>query len=80
MPRFLFASDSFKGTISSAEAGELLREAALASFPDAKTKTLVVADGGEGTVDAVVAATNGVMRKVTASMRSLLLRTGSCAR
>ena len=65
MPRFLFASDSFKGTISSAEAGELLREAALASFPDAKTKTLVVADGGEGTVDAVVAATNGVMRKVT---------------
>lgn len=65
MPRFLFASDSFKGTISSAKAGELLCEAALASFPDAKTKVLVVADGGEGTVEAVVSATDGALRKAT---------------
>lgn len=64
MLRFLFASDSFKGTISSAEAGELLRKAALASFPDAETQTLVVADGGEGTVEAVVQATGGTIRTV----------------
>ena len=62
--RFLFASDSFKGTISSARAGELLREAAHATFPDVHTHILEVADGGEGTVDAIVAATGGTKRSV----------------
>ena len=64
MPSFLFASDSFKGTISSERAAELLREAALAAFPDAKTCGIAVADGGEGTVDAVVSATGGTLRTV----------------
>lgn len=62
MKRFLFASDSFKGTISSARAAELLTLAAHESFSHAKTTELVVADGGEGTVEAVVAATGGTLR------------------
>ena len=62
MQRFLFASDSFKGSLSSARTAELLHEAALEVFPDAQTTSLEVADGGEGTVSAVVAATGGQLR------------------
>lgn len=62
--RFLFASDSFKGSLSSARAAELLDVAAREAFPDARTSSLVVADGGEGTVEAVVAATGGELRTV----------------
>lgn len=65
MTRFLFASDSFKGTISSARAAELLAQAARESFPHAQTTGIAVADGGEGTVEAVVAATGGVVRSAT---------------
>ena len=64
MPRFLFASDSFKGTISSARAAELLADAARQEFADAAITSVEVADGGEGTVDAVVAAAGGRLRSV----------------
>ncbi len=59
MPMFLCAMDSFKGTLSSAHASELLVEVARRSFPSARLRQVMVADGGEGTVDAVVAATGG---------------------
>ncbi|WP_058270134.1 glycerate kinase family protein [Olsenella massiliensis] len=59
MLRFLFACDSFKGTISSARSAELLVEEALPFFPDATFSSLEVADGGEGTVDALVSALGG---------------------
>lgn len=62
--RFLFACDSFKGTISSARSAELLREEACKVFPAVQTVGIEVADGGEGTVDAVVAATGGTHRQV----------------
>ena len=65
MKRFLFASDSFKGTISSARAAELLTRAAREAFPYAQITELVVADGGEGTVEAIVAATGGTIRTAT---------------
>ncbi len=62
MPRFLFASDSFKGSISSARAAELLSSCVHDVFPDAVTKGIEVADGGEGTVDAVVASAGGKLK------------------
>ena len=55
MGSFLFACDSFKGTLSSARSSELLAEEARAFFPEADFRSLEVADGGEGTVDAIVA-------------------------
>lgn len=64
MPRFLFASDSFKGTISSARAAELLARAAHEVFPHAETHCVEVADGGEGTVSAVIASAGGCLRTV----------------
>ena len=63
--KFLFASDSFKGTITSEQSIRLLTEAAQKIFPGCETYGVPVADGGEGTVDAVVAAVNGTMREVT---------------
>jgi glycerate kinase len=57
--KFLFASDSFKGSLSSEKTGELLERAAKEVFPDCICEKLPVADGGEGTVDAVIRATGG---------------------
>ena len=57
--KFLFASDSFKGSLSSQKTAELLAKAAREIFPDCQCDSIVVADGGEGTTAAVLAATNG---------------------
>ncbi len=57
--RFVFASDSLKGTMSSARAAAILEEEATRVFPGVACTRLAVADGGEGTVDAVVASLGG---------------------
>ncbi len=62
--RFLFASDSFKGTLSSEKIIHLLQESAEKVFPGCETMGVPIADGGEGTVDAVIAVTGGEMRQV----------------
>ncbi|MGN0157677.1 MAG: glycerate kinase [Brotaphodocola sp.] len=62
--RFLFASDSFKGTLSSEQIIRLLSDSANQIFPGCETMGVPIADGGEGTVDAVIAVTKGEMRKV----------------
>lgn len=67
MANFLFACDSFKGTLSSARSSELLAEEARASFPEATFRSLEVADGGEGTVDAIVASLGGQRVSVAAA-------------
>lgn len=63
--RFLFASDSFKGTLSSEEIISILTETAKEVFPECECAGVPVADGGEGTVDAVVKAMGGSLRTVT---------------
>lgn len=60
--KFLFASDSFKGTLSSEKITELLTVAARRVFPGCETLGVPIADGGEGTVDAVIAVTKGAKR------------------
>ena len=57
--KLLFASDSFKGSLTSEQTIRLLTKAALDVFPDCETLGVPVADGGEGTVDAIVKAENG---------------------
>ena len=57
--KLLFASDSFKGTLSSDQTIELLTKAAGEVFGSCETSGVPVADGGEGTTDAVVKARNG---------------------
>ncbi len=58
--KFVFASDSFKGTLSSEKTSELLEKAAREIFGLCDTVSISVADGGEGTIDAVIAAMNGI--------------------
>jgi len=57
--KLLFASDSFKGSLSSEKTVELLAKAAKDVFGDVEYEGVPVSDGGEGTVDAVVAAEHG---------------------
>lgn len=60
--KFLFASDSFKGTLSSDTINRLLSEAAESVFPGCSTEGLLMADGGEGTVSAVLSTVGGKWR------------------
>jgi len=57
--KLLFASDSFKGTLSSEQTIELLKKAAAEVFDQWECTGIPVADGGEGTTDAVIAAIQG---------------------
>ena len=57
--KLLFASDSFKGSLSSEQTIRLLDRAAREVFGECETTGVPVADGGEGTVEAVVAAERG---------------------
>jgi glycerate kinase len=53
--RVVVAVDAFKGCLSSAGAGEAVAAGVRAAAPDAQVRVVLVADGGEGTVDALLA-------------------------
>lgn len=57
--RILIASDSFKGSLNSAQVAKSIREGILRVYPDAEIKYISVADGGEGTVEAVISGIGG---------------------
>lgn len=63
----VIASDSFKGSASSRQVDDLLAEGIHRVVPDANTMTFPIADGGEGTMDALVSACGGEVRSVTVS-------------
>ena len=69
--KFLFASDSFKGSLTSEQTIELLTKAANEVFPGCKCIGVPVADGGEGTVNAAISAAGG--RIVTAKAHDPLM-------
>ena len=57
--KFIFATDSFKGSLTSEEAEGLLSRALKKVMPDAVSVSIPTADGGEGTADALCRAKNG---------------------
>ena len=63
--RILVAPDKFKGTLTGAEAAEAMAAGIRRVLPDADITMQPIADGGEGTLEAVLAA-GGVRREVTA--------------
>ena len=65
--KIVIAMDSFKGSLSSAEAGKAAAAGIMRAFPAGEIKVFPVADGGEGTVDALAAGLNGSYRTVTVS-------------
>ena len=63
--RFVIAMDSFKGSLSSLEAGNAVKRGIERACPGAEVSVLPLADGGEGTIDAIAPFLNGVTRTVT---------------
>jgi glycerate 2-kinase len=62
--KIIIATDSFKGCCTSLEAASAFEKGILRASPSAQVIKIPVADGGEGTVDAVVAGTGGKLRSV----------------
>ena len=57
--KIVIAPQGFKGGISGLEAAQAIARGVLAAVPDAETVLLPVADGGDGTLHALVDATGG---------------------
>ncbi len=63
--KVVIAIDSFKGSITSYQAGNAAKEGVLRVKPNAEVTVSPIADGGEGTVNALVSGMGGVFKKVT---------------
>lgn len=57
--KVVIAIDSLKGSLSSMEAGMAIKDGILAAKPDAEVIVKPLADGGEGTTDALIEGMNG---------------------
>jgi len=57
--RIVVAPDSFKGSVSAVGVANAMERGVLAVFPHAEVVKVPIADGGEGTVDAMVVAAGG---------------------
>ena len=64
MKKIVIIPDSFKGTISSQEAGRIIEEEAKKRWPDVETVRMEIADGGEGSVDAFLSVLDGEKKQV----------------
>jgi glycerate 2-kinase len=64
--KIVLAPDSFKESMSASQAVAAMRDGVLAVLPDAECVGVPMADGGEGTVDAVVDALDGELITVDA--------------
>ena len=67
MTRIIAAFDSFKGSLTSREAGEAFRRGFIAECPDAEVEVLSIADGGEGMAEAISEGVGGEMVSVMVS-------------
>lgn len=61
MTRIIAAFDSFKGSLTSREAGEAFRRGFMAERPDAEVEVFAIADGGEGMAEAISEGVGGKM-------------------
>lgn len=60
--RVVVAPDSYKGSVSAIGVADALERGILKIFPSAEVCKIPIADGGEGTVEALVAATGGKLQ------------------
>ena len=63
--RIVVAPDKFKGSLTALQAARSIARGIASVAPEAELDLAPMADGGEGTVDALVAATGGTERRVT---------------
>lgn len=62
--KVVVAIDSLKGSLTSLEAGVAIKQGILKVYPEAEVAVRPLADGGEGTVEALVLGMNGRLEKV----------------
>ena len=62
--KVVIAIDSFKGSLSTYEAGDAVAKAIKTVLPDACVTVSPLADGGEGTAEAIISSRGGTMRKI----------------
>jgi glycerate kinase len=65
--RIIVAPDSYKGSVSALGVAEAIERGIHAVFPEAEVLKVPIADGGEGTVEALVGATGGRLLRLTVS-------------
>lgn len=70
--KIIFASDSFKGSLSNHKINSLLEESLHKNIPDAQYESFLMADGGEGTMDAIVSCCHG--KKISLTVHDPLFR------
>lgn len=63
MKKILVVVDSFKGSMTSLEAGNAIKKGIKSILPDTEVRVRPVADGGEGTTDALIYGRDGVSRE-----------------
>ena len=63
--KVVIAMDSFKGSMTSLEAGEAAKAGVLRAVPDAEVTVRPLADGGEGTMESLIYALHAAPREVT---------------
>lgn len=63
--KIVIAMDSLKGSLSSLQAGTAVREGILRADPAARVEVRPLADGGEGTVEALVSGMGGTLHHIT---------------
>ena len=65
--KILIATDSFKGSLSSLEAGNAIADGIRRTGMPAEIQVSPIADGGEGTTEALVNGLSGYLETVTVS-------------
>ncbi len=67
MDKIIIASDSFKGSLTSSQVADAIREGVISVYPSAEIIRITVADGGEGTTDAVMECLGGKSVRLSVS-------------
>lgn len=65
MKKAVIIPDSFKGSLSSQQICDIIKEKVAVHFPDCETVAIPVADGGEGSADSFISALGGEKKYVT---------------
>ena len=65
--RIVIAPDKFKGSLTATEAAQAMARGARSALPSVEIEVAPMADGGEGTVEALVTATGGTYHSLNAT-------------